>query len=450
MLFLCLLVTFSLFLHGEGFISHRFLKVSSHREMVGLKSGSLIEGEKRLFYSKKTFEDLGLSSLMIKVLKSINVETPSKIQNLSFNDTYNGRNCVIADQTGSGKTLAYLIPSIERMIPLLPERSKNPPKSPFVVVMAPTTELAMQVSKVVKTLANALKFRTACFTAVSDFDSEKKKLRLGADILVCTPGRLLALIKDEDVDLSAVSVMVLDEADILLMDHSFPLQPIGEQCPVDTQFIFTTATLPEAALNQIKTEFPDVIQINGPGLHRVAPNVEEVLIDCSGSKQQQRTIKEVFENKCSALMKVVSQSEAERTIVFCNTIEQCRRVENVMLRNDRNARVRSVYAYHGAIEATTREDNLWKFSRPLLRKPSVLICTDRASRGMDFNKAHVDHVILFDFPQEPSEYLRRVGRTGRAGRPGRATILVYGRQVEVAKMVLQASIDGKRIEPTDE
>ncbi|KAJ1432680.1 P-loop containing nucleoside triphosphate hydrolase protein [Ochromonadaceae sp. CCMP2298] len=109
--------------------------------------------------------------------------------------------------------------------------------------------------------------------------------------------------------------------------------------------------------------------------------------------------------------------------------------------------MRSVHSYHGAVDAATRDANLIEFSRPLLTKPAILISTDRASRGMDFNKAHVDHVILFDFPAEPSEYLRRVGRTGRAGREGMATILAYGRQVAVAKTVMRASIEGKKIEP---
>jgi len=172
------------------------------------------------------------------------------------------------------------------------------------------------------------------------------------------------------------------------------------------------------------------------------------LIDCSGPRTQERSGDKVFDNKRSALLKALDQrSDAERTIVFCNTIDQCRRVENILRRDDRSSRMRSVYSYHGAIDGVTRERNIAEFSRILLQKPAILICTDRASRGMDFNKAHVDHVILFDFPFEPSEYLRRVGRTGRAGRPGTATVLVYGKQVGAAKTVMRASIEGKKIEP---
>ena len=119
----------------------------------------------------------------------------------------------------------------------------------------------------------------------------------------------------------------------------------------------------------------------------------------------------------------------------------------MLIRVDRNEKLRRVLAYHGAVDVQQRHANMNEFSRALLKKPVVLICTDRASRGMDFDRARVDHVILFDFPKEPSEYVRRVGRTGRAGHPGRATIFVHGRQVPIATSVLSASTNGKKIEP---
>lgn len=282
-------------------------------------------------------------------------------------------------------------------------------------------------------------------------------------MLVATPGRLLHLLKEKEVDLSGVKVMVLDEADVLLMDESFPLQPIGQACGakqaqdreesgdsgVGTQFIFVTATLPDVVVSQIKAEFPEVLTLTGPGLHRVAPSVEEVLVDCSGPNAQRRSLAQVYDNKRSALLRALDASPAERTLVFCNSIEQCRRVENILHRDDRRGADRSVYSYHSAIDPATRAANLREFCRPLLSQPAVMISTDRASRGMDFQAAHVDHVILFDFPQEPSEYLRRVGRTGRAGRAGKVTILAYGKQLPAARAVMRAGSEGKRITPSD-
>jgi len=126
------------------------------------------------------------------------------------------------------------------------------------------------------------------------------------------------------------------------------------------------------------------------------------------------------------MLKSLEDATVQRSIIFCNTIQQCREVENILNRADRQEKLRRVLPYHGAIDATMRESNIAEFSRRLLKVPVVLVCTDRASRGLDFDSAPVEHVILYDFPQEPSEYVRRVGRTGRAGRSGKATVLVHG------------------------
>jgi ATP-dependent RNA helicase DDX18/HAS1 len=109
-----------------------------------------------------------------------------------------------------------------------------------------------------------------------------------------------------------------------------------------------------------------------PGLHRVAPNVEEVLIDCSGPRMQTKSSDQVLENKKAALLKSLenfnnNNNACDRTIVFCNTIDQCRRVENILQREDRSGRTRTLLPYHGAIDAATRDNNIIEFSRPLLK-----------------------------------------------------------------------------------
>lgn len=406
------------------------------------------------FYSQKDFEGIGVSEDMVRVLGSLNLVRPSKVQALSFKDILSGKHTILADQTGSGKTLGYLLPTLQRMMTLRKEgmTAKEPvSRSPIVVVITPTTELASQVDKQVKALANFLKFRSSSVTAASDMDSEQRKLRLGVDVLVTTPGKLQQLLKKKEITFGDLQAIVLDEADVLFMDETFPLQAIGEAVPPSTQFIFATATLPDIVTEQITMEFPDIVYRMGPGLHRIAPYVEEILVDCSGPKEQAKTPATAFENKRLALLRSLeSTPDADRTLIFCNTIDQCRRVENALRRVDRNENLRTVLAYHGAIDTQQRHDNIREFSRGLLKKPSVLVCTDRASRGMDFDNARVDHVVLFDFPREPSEYVRRVGRTGRAGNPGRATVLVHGRQVPIATSVLNASINGKKIEPVPE
>jgi ATP-dependent RNA helicase DDX18/HAS1 len=206
----------------------------------------------------------------------------------------------------------------------------------------------------------------------------------------------VALLKKGDVSFERTQTVVLDEVDVLFSDLSFPLQPLGNACPPSTQFVFVTATLPDMITNQIKAEFPDVQYLTGPGLHRIAPTVEEVLIDCSGPIDQERSFETSFENKRKALMKVIDESNAKRTLIFCNTISQCRNVENALNRADRNNRVRDVVVYHGAIGNSERDEALIKFSQndEELEKNIVMICTDRASRGLDFDSVAVSRFIM--------------------------------------------------------
>jgi ATP-dependent RNA helicase DDX18/HAS1 len=117
--------------------------------------------------------------------------------------------------------------------------------------------------------------------------------------------------------------------------------------------------------------------------------VEETLVDCSPPDNDKATPDAAFENKRLALIRALEQTPAERTLIFCNTIAQCRKVENAIQRTDRQGKVRAVFAYHGAVDAEARSRHLTEFSRPLLKTPVVMICTDRASRGMDFDRAKV-------------------------------------------------------------
>lgn len=253
-----------------------------------------------------------------------------------------------------------------------------------------------------------MKFRTSCFTSRSDFDEEQKKLRVGAEVLVATPGRLLDLLKRKQVIFDDLQTVILDEVDSLYLDQAQPLEPIGAACPPQTQFLFTSATLPAEMVAKIQQEFPTAINLSGPGLHRVAPHVTEVLIDCSGPFHQQKKSHEiVLRNKFAALDKaLMDHSKVERTIIFCNTIEQCRNVENHLKREDRSGRLRTLHIYHSAIADEDRDKGLTEFSKILLKQPAVLICTDRASRGMDFNKAFVSsfHWHLFKLLDDNNQY----------------------------------------------
>nr|GMD80348.1 DEAD-box ATP-dependent RNA helicase 50 [Ipomoea batatas] len=237
---------------------------------------------------------------------------------------------------------------------------------------------------------------------------------------------------------------VLDEVDILFKDEDFEtaLQCLVTSSPVTAQFLFVTATLPVDIYNKLVENFPDCELITGPGMHRTSTGLEEVLVDCSGEEGSEKTPDTAFLNKKNALLQLVEESPVPKTIVFCNKIESCRKVENALKRFDRKGIYVRVLPFHAALDREMRLASMKEFHSPQPKNVSMfLVCTDRASRGIDFTG--VDHVVLFDFPRDPSEYVRRVGRTARgAGGKGKAFIFVVGKQVSLAQRIIERNKKG--------
>ncbi len=418
------------------------------------------------FFSAKSWKDLGAALGVVDALKAIEITRPSHIQAESFSalkgDISAVKHVLLADHAGSGKTLSYLVPLIQQLkedeVKL--GRAVGKPGQPRIVIIVPTSELSTQVLRVCRALSRSLKFRTAICTGGHPMRTQKDSLKQGVDIVVGTPGRLAELRANGSFTYENCSHVVLDEADVLLGPAStFAEQvvPIKDDCGSDTKFVLVTATLPSDIYADIEYLFPGIVSALGPGLHRTAPGCMEQIIDCSGGDEISE--ESGIQRKCAALLGSLQEQRRSRTIVFCNKIETCRKVENFLnrsvLADDDERGEFEVLPYHAAIAPITRDKNLARF----LRVPGtsgdnerkkrydggrdrdvraderlVLVCTDRASRGVD--SAYVEHVVLFDFPREPSEYVRRVGRTARgAGGEGVVTVLVLGRQVKLAQHV---------------
>ncbi|KAI4353966.1 hypothetical protein L6164_002881 [Bauhinia variegata] len=398
------------------------------------------------FFSRKSFKDLGYTDYMIESLKKQHYMRPSNIQAMAFTPIIGGKTCVIADQSGSGKTLAYLAPIIQRLRQEeLDGQGKYSSQAPRVVILAPTAELASQVLDNCRSMSKSgVPFKSMVVTGGFRQRTQLENLEQGVDVLIATPGRFMLLIKEGFLQLTNLRCVVLDEVDILFGDEDFEavLECLINTSPVTTQYLFVTATLPREIYNKLVEVFPDSEVIMGPSMHRISSRLEEVLVDCSGEDGQEKNPDTAFLNKKTALLQIVEGSPVPKTIVFCNKIETCRKVENALKRADRKGTRMQVLPFHAAMTQDSRLANMEGFMRSQSKEVSqFLICTDRASRGIDFTK--VAHVILFDFPRDPSEYVRRVGRTARgAGGKGKAFIFVVGKQVSLASRLMERNRKG--------
>jgi ATP-dependent RNA helicase DDX18/HAS1 len=482
----------------------------------------------------------------LKLCKGALLTQPSRIQALAWpvlcetNIQKRPSGVVIADQTGSGKTLSYLLPLLQRLKDK--ERSGadgsqkgNFHNAPQILILAPTTELAHQIHSVCKRLSTFVPFRSEVMTA-TPFASEQVKPsakegkdieeaassqlmyqqmrtltdtnKPSLDVLIGTPGRIASLLRSKAKDktplldvTSRLDAIVLDEVDMLMVDTTFgeQLQTVGKATASSqqTQFVFVTATLPDSVVETVYKEFggPSSVKvIKGPGLHKIAPTVSEYLVDVSLPPDQTRNQKLANSKKVDELSKALLRNKSKHSLVFCNTVESCRVVENFLNRRDKKNLLYQVYSYHGAMASDARNRALRGFcqtndsvnqraknpkvqrgqvQRGQLQRPSsnqkgrnnnnnkdrfqqnqdvdrILICTDRAARGADFGGTPIDHVIIFDFPRDPAEYIRRVGRTARAGRDGTCTVFAYGWQLPIARQVMTTpsqtqSVDGKSL-----
>ncbi|XP_073106815.1 DEAD-box ATP-dependent RNA helicase 50 isoform X3 [Elaeis guineensis] len=332
------------------------------------------------FFSRKSFKDLGCSDDMIESLRGQMFLRPSHIQAMAYGPVLEGKSCVIADQSGSGKTLAYLAPIIqnlrqEEVLGL----GKSSSRSPRVVILVPTAELASQVLNNCRSLAKfGVPFRSMVATGGFRQKTQLENLQHELDVLIATPGRFIYLLHEGYLQLTNLKCVVLDEVDILFGDDEFEqvLQSLISSAPMSAQYLFVTATLPVDIYSKLVEVFPDCEVIMGPGMHRTSSGLEEVLIDCSGDDGEEKNPDTAFQNKKSALLQLIEESSVPKTIVFCNKIETCRKVENVLKRLDRKGLHIKVLPFHAALAQEIRLSNMKEFLNSQSKESMFLICTD--------------------------------------------------------------------------
>ena len=422
------------------------------------------------FFAGSRFRQLGATEGVEASLREMGIERPSHIQALTYGALSRGsgagaaesgetpQNVLLADQAGSGKTLAYLLPLMQRLQAMEETEGRAKPGRPRLLVLCPTSELVVQVLGVVRQLARGgLRCRSLAMTGGNQGKTQTRALKEGVDVVVGTPGRVGHLVDVGKLDTRDLQAVVMDECDVLLGDSfefAEQVRPLRAACPPTAQFVLVTATIPEDVLRQLRAFFDDSLRVvQGPGLHRPAAGLLERLVDCSGGDvvddqsgffRKYRALEQLLDAEAEK-----GEAAAKRMLLFCNKIETCRRVENILRRADGDGERLVPVPYHAALSPERRRESLDTFLVPPKKGdvPLILVCTDRASRGLDASA--VKHVILFDFPRDPSEYVRRVGRTARGALgTGEVSVLVLGRQVRLAREIMRRNTRGDPVEST--
>jgi ATP-dependent RNA helicase DeaD len=345
--------------------------------------------------NNEMFSDLNLSNNVLKDLEHHGLEKPMPIQGQAIPVLMDGRDLIAEAKTGTGKTLAFAIPIVEKIDCGM--------MKPQALVLAPTRELAEQVSIEIKKVGFNKKVRVAALYGGKSINAQSKLLQNGVHVIVGTPGRLLDLIGRRMLPLDSVRILVLDEADRMLdMGFIDDIRRIISYVPKERQTMLFSATVPDRIrhlANSIMIN-PEVISI-----HSEQMTVDEIEQYYYEVPQQQ---------KLDKFVEIVGRETPESAIVFCNTKRWAETLSNLMRRRGFNAE-----ALHGDLSQNQRDRVMDHFKR---KKFTLLVATDVAARGLDIDG--VSHVFNYDLPREQENYIHRVGRTARAGKTGKAITFI--------------------------
>jgi ATP-dependent RNA helicase RhlE len=342
------------------------------------------------------FKALGLHPSLVQATRDMRYAEPTPIQAEAIPAVLKGRDVLATAQTGTGKTAAYLLPILHRLLAL-------PKGTTQVLVITPTRELAQQVDDVFLALAYHTPFRTGVLVGGSAMGPQEKALRAGVEVIVATPGRLLDHMRNNQPRFDQVHTLVLDEADRMLDMGFLPdLKRIIARLPARKQTLLFSATMPPviARLAKDLLRDPQNIAIG----RRSAPAV--------GITQAAYPVPE--SRKAALLHHLLRHTEMPSVLIFTRTKRSARR-----LARDIAADGFAVGELHSDLTQPQRTRAMDKFRREEFQ---VLVATNIAARGLDVD--HITHVISFDVPADPDDYIHRIGRTARAGAEGDAFILV--------------------------
>ncbi|QDT65784.1 ATP-dependent RNA helicase RhlE [Calycomorphotria hydatis] len=367
------------------------------------------------------FSDLGLHELVLRVTEPLGYVCPTPIQAEAIPVILTGRDVVGCAQTGTGKTAAFTLPMLCRLIESLPEKpieqqaapkdnrdskgrrkSNRPPSrpgKPQALVLSPTRELAAQIKESLIRYGKHVPLRYEVVSGGVSYVPQIKGLNRGVDVLVATPGRLIDLMEKGHVDLSETKILVLDEADQMLDMGFLPaLKQIVSAVPAERQTVMFSATMPPK-IRRLADEW-----LTDPTSIQVAP------VATPAERIVQRVHMVDTSQKSAMLLRYLKETPRNRTIVFSRTKHGADKLVKIIQQDGFRAA-----AIHGNKSQNARTRTLRQFKG---NSPPILIATDIAARGLDIND--VSHIINYDLPDTPENYVHRIGRTARAGAEGTA------------------------------
>lgn len=353
-----------------------------------------------------SFDSLGLSEPLLQAIRDKGYDTPSPIQLKAIPAILTGRDVLAAAQTGTGKTAGFALPILEKLAVHQMTKGKRPVRS---LIMTPTRELAAQVAESIKVYGVHMNLRCVVVFGGVGINPQIAQLRGGIDIVVATPGRLLDLVNHKAIDLSQVEILVLDEADRMLdMGFIIDIRKILKLLPVRRQNLLFSATFSK----EIRDLTNQVLK-NPLSIEVVPPNTASELVD-------QLVYKINPNSKPSLLRHLIKEGDWEQVLVFTRTKHGANRLCEKLNKSN----IPSL-AIHGNKSQNARTLALSEFKSGKIR---VLVATDIAARGLDIKQ--LPHVVNYELPNVPEDYVHRIGRTGRAGATGHAVSLVSDEEVK--------------------
>ena len=347
------------------------------------------------------FNELGLSEKVLKAVEASGYDTPTPIQAQAIPHALQGRDVLGIAQTGTGKTAAFTLP----MLSLL-ERGRARARMPRTLILEPTRELAAQVEEAFAKYGVNHKLSVALLIGGVSFGDQEAKIARGADVVIATPGRLLDFTERGGLLLTAVEILVIDEADRMLDMGFIPdIERICKLVPFTRQTLFFSATMPPEITRLTETFLQNPVRVEVSRAATTAENITQTLVPSGSAPHDKR----------ASLRSIIRSAEDfKNAIIFCNR----KRDVSVVYRSLEKHGF-SVGALHGDLDQRMRMAALDAFRAGNVQ---LLVCSDVAARGLDI--PDVSHVINYDAPHHAEDYVHRIGRTGRAGKSGAAFTIV--------------------------